>query len=53
MLTFNAFAIYFIFRAPIFYELYESITNYIGIDTSESPVFMRVLKTFIKIYGDL
>jgi hypothetical protein len=40
-------------RAPIIYELYESITNYMGVDIPENPVFMRVLKTFIKIYGDL
>ena len=40
-------------KAPFFHELYESITIYIGVDISENPVFMRVLKTFIKIYGYL
>jgi hypothetical protein len=38
---------------PFLYEFYESITIYIGVDISENPVFMRVLKTFIKIYGYL
>ena len=36
-----------------FNELYKSITNYMGVDIPETPVFMRVLMTFIKIYGDL
>jgi hypothetical protein len=38
---------------PFLYEFYEYITIYIGVDISENPVFMRVLKTFIKIYGYL